>query len=283
MTWIEWTMVRRLRATSRMVDIAVETADGFRRHLSMRNAAVLTYYGFVSVFPLFMVATSILGMVLRSRPDLREEILDTAVAQFPVIGGQIRGESGTLEGSVVAVVIGMLVALWAATRAFAGTQSAFDDAWEVPIEQRANIAVTRLKALAGVGVIGSGIVTATVVSSIAGSVNLPGTGRIGLGLATLAINIGVVLIMIRLLTAAAVSWSMALPGAVLAGVTFSALQITGSALISRSLATASDTAGAFATVFALLAWLNVHAIASILAVELNAALHRRALRETVAP
>lgn len=279
MTWIEWTWVRRLRAQSRMVDIAVETANGFRRHLSMRNAAVLTYYGFVSVFPLFMVATSILGMVLRSRPDLREEILDTAVAQFPVIGGQIRGESGTLEGSVVAVVIGLLVALWAATRAFAGAQSAFDDAWEVPLEERANIAMTRLKALAAVGVIGAGIVSATVVSSLAGAVNLPGTGRIGLGVATLALNTGVLLIMIRLLTAARVTWSMAAPGAALAGTLFSALQITGAALISRSLATASDTAGAFATVFALLAWLNLHAVVSILAVELNAAMHRRRVRE----
>jgi membrane protein len=276
--WTTWPWVVRLRMAHPFIDILAETADGFRRHLSMRNAAVLTYYGFVSVFPLFMVATSILALVLRNNDRLREEILETAVSQFPVIGTQIRDESGSLDGSVAAVAIGLLVTLWAATRAFAGVQSAFDDAWEVPIDNRANIAVTRAKALAGVGIIGTGIVGATVVSVMVSAIDLPGFGRTGLGLATVVINIVVLNIMIRTLTAAKVSWSMALPGAILGGIGFGILQIAGAAIVSRYLSTASDTSGVFATVFALLGWLNLHAILSISAVELNAALERRRQR-----
>lgn len=278
MSWTTWPSVIRLRRTHPIVDIAAETADGFRRHLSMRNAAVLTYYGFVSVFPLFMVASSILALLLRNNERLQEEILTTAVAQFPVIGTQIREQSGSLEGSVVAVVVGLIVTLWAATRAFAGVQSAFDDAWEVPIENRANIAVTRAKALAGVGILGTGIVSATVVSSLVGATNLPVLSRAALALATVFINISVVTVMIRTLTAATVSWRMALPGAILAGIGFGALQIAGAAIVSRYLASAGDTSGVFGTVFALLGWLNLHAIISIAAVELNAALHRRTQR-----
>jgi membrane protein len=276
--WTTWPWVVRLRMAHPFIDVLAETADGFRRHLSMRNAAVLTYYGFVSVFPLFMVATSILALVLRNNDRLREEILETAVSQFPVIGTQIRDESGSLDGSVAAVAIGLLVTLWAATRAFAGVQSAFDDAWEVPIDNRANIAVTRAKALAGVGIIGTGIVGATVVSVMVSAIDLPGFGRTGLGLATVVINIVVLNIMIRTLTAAKVSWSMALPGAILGGTGFGILQIAGAAIVSRYLSTASDTSGVFATVFALLGWLNLHAILSISAVELNAALERRRQR-----
>jgi membrane protein len=276
--WTTWPWIVRLRMAHPLLDILAETADGFRRHLSMRNAAVLTYYGFVSVFPLFMVATSILALILRNNDRLREEILETAVSQFPVIGTQIRDESGSLDGSVAAVAIGLIVALWAATRAFAGVQSAFDDAWEVPIDNRANIAVTRAKALAGVGIIGTGIVSATVVSVMVSAMDLPGFGRTGLGLATVVINIVVLNLMIRTLTAAKVSWTMALPGAILGGIGFGILQIAGGAIVSRYLSTASDTAGAFATVFALLGWLNLHAILSISAVELNAALERRRQR-----
>jgi uncharacterized BrkB/YihY/UPF0761 family membrane protein len=157
-------------------------------------------------------------------------------------------------------------------------QSAFDDAWEVPLDERANIAVTRGKALAGVGIIGTGIVCATAVSAMVSAINLPGVGRAGLALATVAINIIVLNLMIRTLTAAKVSWSMALPGSVLGGIGFAALQIAGAAIVSRYLSTASDTSGTFATVFALLGWLNLHAVLSIAAVELNAAINRRRTR-----
>lgn len=276
--WTTWPWVIRLRTNHPLIDIGAEVADGFRRHLSMRNAAVLTYYGFVSVFPLFMVASSALAILLRNNDSLKEEILTTAVAQFPVIGTQIREETGSLDGSVITVAVGLIVTLWAATRAFAGVQSAFDDAWEIPIHERANIAITRVKALAGVGIIGTGILGATVVSAMVSAIDLPVIGRASLGLATVAINIVVLNLMIRTLTAAKVSWSMALPGAVLGGVGFGVLQIGGAAIVSQYLATASDTTGAFATVFALLGWLNLHAILSIAAVELNAALQRRRTR-----
>jgi uncharacterized BrkB/YihY/UPF0761 family membrane protein len=244
----------------------------------MRNAAVITYYGFLSVFPLFMVASAALALLLRTNEGLKEEILTTAVAQFPVIGTQIREESGALQGSVVAIVIGLLVTLWAATRAFVGVQSAFDDAWEIPINDRANIVITRVRALAGVGIIGTGIVGATIVSALAAAANIAILSRGGLALATVAINIAVLAVMIRTLTAAKVTWSMAVPGAVLGGVGFGFLQITGATIVSRYLASASDTTGVFGTVFALLGWLNLHAILTIAAVELNAALSRRQQR-----
>jgi membrane protein len=278
MTWTTWPWVITARHKYRSLDIVAETADGFRRHLSMRNAAVITYYGFLSVFPLFMVASAILALLLRTNEGLKEEILTTAVAQFPVIGTQIREESGALQGSVVAVVIGLLVTLWAATRAFVGVQSAFDDAWEIAVNARANILVTRLRALAGVGIIGTGILGATVVSALAAAANLPILSRGGLVAATVAINVAVLIMMIRTLTAAKVTWSMALPGAVLGGIGFGVLQITGATIVSRYLASASDITGVFGTVFALLGWLNLHAILTIGAVELNAALARRQQR-----
>jgi membrane protein len=278
MTWTTWPWVITARSRFRSLDILAETADGFRRHLSMRNAAVITYYGFLSVFPLFMVASAVLALLLRTNEGLKEEILNTAVAQFPVIGTQIRDESGALQGSLVAVVIGLLVTLWAATRAFVGLQSAFDDAWEIALNARANIFVTRLRALAGVGIIGTAILGATVVSALAAAANLPILSRGGLAVATVAINVAVLITMIRTLTAAKVTWSMAVPGAVLGGIGFGVLQITGATIVSRYLASASDTTGVFGTVFALLGWLNLHAILTISAVELNAALARRQQR-----
>ena len=72
-------------------------------------AALITYYGFLSLFPLLLLLASVLGFVLRDDPDLQQRILDSTISQFPVIGDQLRGSQG-LEGSGVALVVGALVA-----------------------------------------------------------------------------------------------------------------------------------------------------------------------------
>src|SRR6266508_3088652 len=48
-------------------------------------AALLAYYGFFSLFPLLLVLVTVLGFVLAGRSKLQARILDSALAQFPVI------------------------------------------------------------------------------------------------------------------------------------------------------------------------------------------------------
>ena len=74
-------------------------------------AALIAYYGFVSLFPLLLVFTSILGIVLRDNPQLEQQILDSALSQIPVIGSQLR-ETGTISGSGVTVAIGVIGAIY---------------------------------------------------------------------------------------------------------------------------------------------------------------------------
>ena len=49
-------------------------------------AATITYYGFFAVFPLLLVLVSVLGFVLRGHPHLQQQVVDSALGQFPVIG-----------------------------------------------------------------------------------------------------------------------------------------------------------------------------------------------------
>jgi membrane protein len=275
MTWTESDWMMRWRRRYGVVDLVAEILDGWRRHVTSRNAAVLTYYGFLSIFPLFMVATTILALVLRNNEQLQQDILDTAVAQIPVIGTQIEREAGQLDGNLVTLVIGLTITLWAATRAFAGIQLAFDDAWEVHIDKRDNLAINRLKGVLGIGIIGIGLISATAVSGFAAVAVLPFGGRVLLALATLVINTAVLGLMMKTLTAAEVSWSMVWPGALFGGFGFTVLQFAGTTIVRNFLANASDTAGAFAVVFALMAWLNLHAFLSLGGAELNGALYRR--------
>ena len=65
-------------------------------------AALIAYRAFFSLFPLLLLLTTVLGYVLAGDPGLREEVVDSSLAQFPVIGEQLQGRS--LEGSGVALV-----------------------------------------------------------------------------------------------------------------------------------------------------------------------------------
>src|SRR5881394_202872 len=66
-------------------------------------AALIAYYGFVSLFPLLLVLVTVLGFVLQGDPDLQQKILDGTLGQFPILSEQLKLHS--LSGSGVALAI----------------------------------------------------------------------------------------------------------------------------------------------------------------------------------
>src|SRR5580704_18814205 len=57
-------------------------------------AALMAYYGFLSLFPLLLVLTTILGLFFAHDAALQKRILDSAVSQFPIVGNQLSGPRG---------------------------------------------------------------------------------------------------------------------------------------------------------------------------------------------
>src|SRR5215211_6709851 len=74
-------------------------------------AAILTYYTFLAIFPMMLIAASVLGFILQGNEDLQKQLLDSALSQFPIVGTQLQLPEG-LTGSTSAVVIGSLTALY---------------------------------------------------------------------------------------------------------------------------------------------------------------------------
>src|SRR6202050_2435235 len=71
-------------------------------------AAQSTYYGFVALFPLLLLLATLLGYALHDNQHLQRQVLDSALAQFPVIGDQIVTNIRSFHGSIAGLVIGML-------------------------------------------------------------------------------------------------------------------------------------------------------------------------------
>lgn len=275
MAWTTSDKVMAWRRRSAVVDVVVDTLDGWRRHLSGRNAAVVSFFGFLSIFPLLLAATTILGFVLQDNEELQQKIIDGALADIPVIGPRLAEDPTALTGNVWALIIGLGGALWSATKAFASLHVAQDDVWEIPVDDRAPMPVQRGRALLGLLFVGAAQLAGLVVGTIVDQTSLPLGGRLLILAATVAINVGVLMGMFRYLTSADLAWRDVWPGAVAAGLVTTLLQHFGTGIVRRISDNAGETYGQFALVLGLVTWFSFLAIGAIMSAELNAALVRR--------
>jgi membrane protein len=237
-------------------------------------AALVAYYGFFSLFPLLLVFATLLSFAVQDDPDLRLRILDSALSRFPIIGDEIQENLGHLEGSVAALVIGIVASLWAGMGVVITIQGALNDLWDVPRRARPNFLWSRLRALVALIAFGVAALAASVLAGI-------GTTSGGVGLRALAfagtflLNAIVFAVAFRYLTVARVQWRQILPGALVAAAAWMALLVLGSWLIDRQLRHATQLYGIFALVLGLLSWIYLGAQVMLLSAEMNVVLARR--------
>jgi membrane protein len=270
--WIEFSKVRSLRARSRKADLTVQTIEGFRKHRSGRNAAVIAHYGFLSVFPLLLVFTTVLGYVLESHEKLREDIINTALAQLPFIGQQLKTDPTKLQGDALVLILGLLASMWGGMKAFVAVHGALDDIAEQPLDDRSNLFVTRLRALGGMVYIGGAQIGTAILSSLVGLAGVAAISKVLLLIGAVAINAGVLALSYRWLRTTWPSWRSVAPGAIVGGVLFAILQVLGAWIVRRAVDGALPVYGTFASVIGLLTWLSLHATIALGGAELNAAL-----------
>jgi len=236
-------------------------------------AALITYYGFMALFPLLLLLTSTLGFVLQGDPDLQRRILDSTLGQFPIIGDEL-GDPQGLQGSGIALIIGGAIALYGAIGVAQAIQNAKNVAWAVPRNLRPNPIRARLRSLLIVA-IGGGAALATTALSATGSsggalgVDLGGWAAVLLVLAAVVLNAGIFLLVFRVSTAHQASTFDLLPGAITAALVWQTLQLFGTAYIGTVVKNASTAYGVFALVLGLLGWIYVAAIGVVLGSEIN--------------
>jgi YihY family inner membrane protein len=237
-------------------------------------AALIAYYGFLSLFPLMLVLVTLLGLLVRNNPELRDTIQASALANFPVIGDDISKNIHSLRGSGLALALGIVVALWAGLGIMKVMQTAMNTVWNVPYRRRPNFFISLLRALIMLVVLG----VITIASAAAGSVGA-GSDNWVLGIFGIAtsvvLNLILFLLAFRILTTENVTWGDVFPGAVVAASAWTVLQAVGGYIVGHQLEGASDTYGTFAIVIGLLAWIYLGAQVTLFAAEVNVVRKRR--------
>jgi YihY family inner membrane protein len=236
-------------------------------------AALIAYYGFVSLFPLLLVLVTVLGFVLQGDPSEQKRILDGTLGQFPLVSDQLRLQS--LTGSSVGLAVGVIGSLLAGMGITGATQNAFNRIWHVPFKHRPNWIHTRLRGLGMLAILGTLSIVSTTAAGYVGSASHAAVAVIAGVLVAFALNLALFMTAFKLLTAVDVSWRDLLPGVIVAAVFWQALQHLGGFYVDHELKRTGPLYGVFALVLGLLAWLYLGAQLTILAAEVNVVRYRR--------
>ena len=236
-------------------------------------AALITYYGFLALFPLLLLLASVLGFVLEGDPDLQDRILDSTLSQFPVIGDEL-GDPQGLQGSGVALVVGGLVALYGALGVAQALQNAMNIAWAVPRHRRPNPIRLRLRSLVLITVGGIAVLATTVLSALGGSggafgADLEQWSTVLVVLVSVLLNAAVFILAFRICTVQRIAIRDLVPGAITAAIVWQLLELFGTAYVGNVVKGAGATYGVFALVLGLLAWIFLAAVGVVMSAEIN--------------
>jgi membrane protein len=230
-------------------------------------AALIAYYGFVSLFPLLLVLVTVLGFVLQGDPGDQKRILDGTLGQFPIISDQLKLQS--LTGSGVGLVIGVLGSLLAGMGITGATQNAFNRIWSVPFKHRPDFLHSRLRGLGMLAILGTLSIVSTTAAGFVGSASHAAPAVIAGVIVAFVLNLALFMTAFKLLTAVDVSWNELLPGVIVAAVFWQLLQHLGGYYVDHELKRTGPLYGVFALVLGLLAWLYLGAQLTIFAAEIN--------------
>jgi membrane protein len=267
--------VDRFQRTHRPLAVAFAVVKKFGDDQAGNLAALVAYYAFFSLFPLLLVFVTIVGYALGGDQEAQQRLLDSTLNQFPALGDQLRGNIGEIQGSGLALLVGLVAALWGGLGALDAMQNAMNSVWNVPKVQRPNLVKTRLRGLIMLVVFAVLILGSTALGSLATLAEALGVAGDVLTLSlSMALNFVLFVVAFKVLTDVDMDWKVLVPGAIAAAIFFSVLQVAGAWYVERVLRNASSMYGTFAIVLGLLSWLYLQAQLTVLAAEINVVVHR---------
>jgi membrane protein len=253
-------------------------------------AAMITYYGFVSLFPLLLLLVTILGFALSGNADLQQDVLHSALRDFPVIGDQIGQNIHSLQGSALGLVVGIVGSVYGALSVGVAAQNAMNKIWAVPRAERPALPGLYGRSAALLVVLALSVAATTALAALSTAAGNWGPApadiavRVGAVAVSLLVNAGFVIFAYRVLTARTLPLPELWPGALTASLLWQVLQSIGTYLLDHQLRGATATYGLFGIVLGLLTWIYLAALILVLGAEINVVrAHRLYPRSLLAP
>jgi membrane protein len=280
-------LVRRTRRRFPWFDHLARAGGRYERVHGDLMAAGVTYFAFLGVFPVLLLAASVFGLFLAGDALLQEQLFDAIRQTFPGgLGEQLVHEVTSAVGSAgITGLVGLAGFVYAGLRAVDKLRIGMELIWKGYVEKsdvlRDNLQdLLALVVLGGIGVASLGL-TGVVTQETSRVMRLLGladgrgsavlTWVVGLALAV-AVDVVIFLWLLRVVPSVSHPLRRLLPGALFGAAGFEVLKLLGGYYLS--LISNSVTASAFGGAVGLLVWINVVARFSFFTAAWTATLRR---------
>jgi membrane protein len=233
------------------------------------QAAVISYYGFLSLFPLLIVMTSLTKLLLGTNSPLRQRITNSTAHYFPIVGNQLQQSIHSPKETGVALVISLIIMLYGARGVATTLQFSLSSLWYIPRFKMPSFIPNLLRSLGIIIVGGVGLLVASIVS---GYTAIPGNAiftKIMTTSASLVLLWLTFILIFKLAVAGRKKVRQVIVGAAIAAVGLQILQILGGFIMVHELKGLSSIYGTFALVVGLLFWIYLQAEVLLYAVEVD--------------
>jgi len=177
----EW--VRRLRRRRPIVDHAIRTVRHYSKVNGNLQAGAVTYFAFLSFFPVLALGFFVVGQVARIYGNA-DEALATALEQLlPGIVGDEEGELSVetfQEGAGIAGIIGLAGVVYAGLGWLSAMRDGLIVVFELPDREAPNFFVGKLRDLLSLATIGVILVLSVAVAGLISGFALDVLGWVGL-------------------------------------------------------------------------------------------------------
>lgn len=233
-------------------------------------AALITYFGFVSLFPLLLVLFSILNVLSKHDVNLQKKILNATLHYFPGASQQIYNNIHNLHSSGISLIIGIFITIYGARGVANALQNASNNLWQIPKDKRPNFWTGNVRSLGIIVFGGGGMIISTLALSYLTNLSNKGIAfKITASAVSFLLNIMVFTVIFRLATVSKVQTRWLVYGAAVAAIFWQILQSVGSFLILHQLRRTSEFYGVFSIVLGMLFWIYLQAEVTLYAIEIN--------------
>jgi membrane protein len=222
------------------------------------EAALITYYGFLSLFPLLIVVTTLLRLLF-SHGHLSAKLLAHISQYVPIIGSELQHSVHSLPKTGLGLAVAVIVTLYGARGVADAIRHAFNHIWEIPRSERPGFAGSTFHSLAIILLGGVGLGLAGFLSGEASGLGRSTIFRIFSSLVSLVVVLIVLWFVFQLATAKKIPRRPMIISVTIAAVGLQILQSLGGYLITHELRNLSTLYGAFALVLGLLFWIYLQA------------------------
>ena len=244
-------------------------------------AALMTYYGFLSLFPLLIVATAFAQIVSQGNVELKDRIISAVTSYFPAIGDSLATSLHTSSRTGIALIIGLLVAFYGARGIADSVQNALHVVWAVPRKKRAGFPLSMLRSFGIIIFAGLGLLLSAILSGYAASSSYSYPIRIIIGTGSFLVLFAVFWGIFTYGSSAKKRPITNIPGALIAAVLLQFLQAIGTYLITSQLHRHSGLNAQFGVVLVLFFWIYLQAQVFIFALEYNTVRAHRLYPRTI--